>query len=96
MRRRRVQRLFGVAVEVDDSFEDVDGEVGVAGAFVDLGQAEEGVEGSAVEILAGRLDPGVAGAGEQITTLGPRGHRLVHHVCGVRPEIRRVQYRVNN
>lgn len=65
--------LFGVAVHVDGSFEDVDGEVGVAGALVEFGQTEVGVESPAVEVLANRLDPGVSDTGEKIATVGLDG-----------------------
>ena len=52
--------------------------VGVPGAVVELGQAELGVEGSAVEVLADRLDPGVADAGEQVAPVGLDGPAQRH------------------
>jgi len=62
--------LLGVAVQVDDPLQGVDGGVGMAGVVFELGQAQVGIEGPAMQVLADQLDPGVVAARQQVAPVG--------------------------
>ena len=62
--------LLGVAVHVDDPLQDGDGGVGVAGVVLEFGEAEVGVDGAAVEVLADRFHPPLRAAGQQVALVG--------------------------
>ena len=61
--------LLGVAVEVDGPLQGVSRGVGVSAVIFELGQAEVGVEGPAMEVLADRFDPGVVASLEEVAAV---------------------------
>ena len=65
--------LLGIAVEVDGPLQGVSRGVGLSGVVFELGQAEVGVEGSAVEVLTDRFDPGVVASLEEVAAIGVDG-----------------------
>ena len=65
--------LLGVAVELDRPLQGADRSVAVAGVVVELGEAQVGIEGPAVQVLADRLDPGILRSVEQVAPVGIYG-----------------------
>ena len=66
-------RFLGVAVEVDGAFQHFDRGVGGAGAFIELGETEVGVEGAAVQVLADRFDPAVVATSQKVAAVDADG-----------------------
>jgi hypothetical protein len=58
--------LLGIAVERNDLLQHLAGGAGSSGLLLELSQAEMGVDGAAMQVLADRLDPQIIRAGQGI------------------------------